>query len=314
MEVIAISAKAMLPLFVFMGLGYLCRARGILDKSASKQLSNVCFKFFLSTYSAQTIYNANLRDEFELKPVLFVAVSLVTVFLIAWFIVTRFEKDKVLIPTLIQGIYKSNYAILGIPLVQSICGSNANLGIVSVIMVVLVPLNNTLSAFIFEKYTGKATSPMDLVLKVLKNPLILGSLIGIVLNVCKVPIPAWIMSSIISKISALTTPVAMIALGASFEFSTIGKYAKYITWAIIGKLLLIPMILIPLAMAMGIRGPALLAITVFAGAPNAVNSYSTAVALGGDGDLANEIVIMTSLLSIFTLFGWFCLVGFVTGF
>ena len=313
MDVIRISAIAIAPLFVFMMLGYYFKKKNYLSPSSTKQINILVFRYFLSIMCAETIYKANLREDVELLPVLVVAIGIIGIFLISWLIIPRFVKDKTQIPVMIQGIYKSNYAILGIPIAQSICGAD-NIGIVSVIAVILVPLNNCISAFIFEKYTGNATSVPKLLLNIIKNPLVVGSLLGLLLNVTGVKIPSWIMTGIVAKLSALATPLSMIALGASFEFSQIGKYKTMLTWAVIAKLLIVPGIIIPVAIMLGIRSVALVGVMIYAAAPNAVNSYSTAVAMGGDADLANEIVVMTSLLSMLTMFGWFVLIGLTVGF
>ena len=313
MDVIRISAIAIAPLFVFMMLGYYFKKKNYLSPSSTKQINILVFRYFLSIMCAETIYKANLREDVELLPVLVVAIGIIGIFLISWLIIPRFVKDKTQIPVMIQGIYKSNYAILGIPIAQSICGAD-NIGIVSVIAVILVPLNNCISAFIFEKYTGNATSVPKLLLNIIKNPLVVGSLLGLLLNVTGVKIPSWIMTGIVAKLGALATPLSMIALGASFEFSQIGKYKTMLTWAVIAKLLIVPGIIIPVAIMLGIRSVALVGVMIYAAAPNAVNSYSTAVAMGGDADLANEIVVLTSLLSMLTMFGWFVLIGLTVGF
>ena len=181
MDVILISAKALLPLFAFMMLGYYFQKKKYLSESTTKQINIIVFRFFLSIMCAETIYKANLKEDVELLPVLMVAGGIIFVFLLSWLIVPRFVKDKTQIPVMIQGIYKSNYAILGIPIAQSICGAD-NIGIVSVIAVILVPLNNAISAFIFEKYTGNATSVPKLLLNIIKNPLVVGSLVGLAVN------------------------------------------------------------------------------------------------------------------------------------
>ena len=313
MDVIRISAIAIAPLFVFMMLGYYFKKKNYLSPSSTKQINILVFRYFLSIMCAETIYKANLKEDVELLPLLVVAIGIIGIFLISWLIIPRFVKDKTQIPVMIQGIYKSNYAILGIPIAQSICGAD-NIGIVSVIAVILVPLNNCISAFIFEKYTGNATSVPKLLLNIIKNPLVVGSLIGLILNLTGVRIPSWIMTGIVAKLGALATPLSMIALGASFEFSQIGKYKTMLTWAVIAKLLIVPGIIIPVAILLGIRSVALVGVMIYAAAPNAVNSYSTAVAMGGDADLANEIVVLTSLLSMLTMFGWFVLIGLTVGF
>ena len=193
MDVILISAKAILPLFAFMMLGFWIKKRGFLSDDATKQINILVFRFFLPIMCAETIYKANLREDVELLPVLMVTFGIIGIFLISWLIVPRFIKDKTQIPVMIQGIYKSNYAILGIPIAISIYGAE-NIGVVSVIAVILVPLNNALSAFIFERYTGKATSGSKLVLNIIRNPLVLGSLAGLILNLTGIVIPDWILS------------------------------------------------------------------------------------------------------------------------
>ena len=313
MDVILISAKAILPLFAFMMLGFWIKKRDLLSDSATKQINILVFRFFLPVMCAETIYKANLREDVELLPILMVTFGIIGVFLISWLIVPRFIKDKTQIPVMIQGIYKSNYAILGIPIAISIYGAE-NIGVVSVIAVILVPLNNALSAFIFERYTGKATSGSKLILNIIRNPLVLGSLVGLILNLTGIVIPDWILSGIFSKLGAMATPLSMIALGASFVFSQIRTYRRPLFWACLAKLVFVPALIIPLSIILGARGAGLVGITIYAASPNAVNSYSTAVAMGGDADLANEIVVMTSLLSMITMFLWFVLIGFAVGF
>ena len=312
MDVIRISAIALAPLMVYMALGFFLKKRNYLSASATKQLNIVCFRFFLSVMCGETIYKANLKEDVELLPVLVVAVGIVAVFGISWIIVPRFVKDKTQIPVMIQGIYKCNYAILGIPIAQSIYGGNV--GIASVIAVILVPLNNTLSALIFERYTGASSSPLKICYKVLTNPLVVGSPVGLLLNITGIVIPGWIMTSIVAKISGLATPLSMIALGASFEFGFIRKYKIHLTWAVLGRLVFVPMLVLPISIALGLRGMNLVSVMIFATSPNAVNSYSTAVAMGGDADLANEIVVMSSIVSMLTMFLWFVGVGMLVGF
>ena len=313
MEVIRISAIAITPLMVFMAIGYFFQKRNYMNPQTTKQLNIVVFRYFLPLMCGETIYKANLREDVELIPVLIVALSILGVFFISWIIIPRFIKDKTQIPVMIQGLYKANYAILGIPIAQSICGAG-NIGIVSIIAAVLVPLNNALSAFIFEKYTGNSTSVGKLIYKIITNPLVVGSLGGLFLNIAGVKLPTWIMTGIISKLSNLATPLSMIALGASFEFGFIKKYKTQIFWACFGKLVILPAILIPLAIALGVRHVGLVGVAIYAAAPNAVNSYTTAVAMGGDADLANEIVVMSSILSMITMFVTFVIIGSTVGF
>lgn len=312
MQVIQVCASAIIPLLLFMALGYYLKKASFLNNESARQLNIICFRFMLSVYSGVTIYKADLKASMDIKCVLFIMISLVLMFLGSILLVPRFEKDRTRIPVIIQGIYKSNFAILSLPIAQALC--NGDISIVAVVMVFLVPVNNILSAFVFEHYTGKSTSKADLLLKVLKNPIVVGSLTGIALNLLKVPIPKLILDGFLTKLGNLTTPLSLLALGASFEFTYVRKYKKILTAVSLVKLILCPLIIISAAIAIGLRGPSLVAAMIFASGPNAINSYSTAVSMGGDGDLANEIVVLTSIFSMATMFAWFCLVGFIVGF
>ena len=312
MEVIRISAIAIIPLMAFMALGFFFRRRNYLEPESTRRINILVFRFFLPIMCAETIYKADLHKDVEALPLVIVASGILLSFFISWLIVPRFEKDRTRIPVMIQGIYKCNYAILGIPIAQTICGAE-NLGIVSVIAVLIVPANNILSALIFEKYTGSSTSVPKMLLKVISNPLVVGSAVGLLFNITGVVIPSWIMTGIVAKLGALATPLSMIALGASFEFTHIRKYSKHLTWAVLARLVLIPAVTVPAAIVLGVRGSSLVGIMIYAASPNAVNSYSTAVALGGDADLANEIVVMSSIISMATMFLWFVAVGSIVG-
>ena len=60
---------------------------------------------------------------------------------------------------------------------------------------------------------------------------------------------------------------------------------------------------------LGFRGEALACLLIASGAPTAVSSFSTAQVMGGDGELAAQIVIISSVLCIFTLFCWIYLLS-----
>ena len=118
-----------------------------------------------------------------------------------------------------------------------------------------------------------------------------------------------ILEGVISKLAAIATPAAMMALGAGFDFKSMKKWAGQLAFVCLGKLIIMPLILVPLAVWLGIRGANLLAVLIFSGAPTAVNSYSTAVSMGGNEELAGEVVAVTSLLSVFTLFVFLTALG-----
>ena len=71
-----------------------------------------------------------------------------------------------------------------------------------------------------------------------------------------------------------------------------------------GKLIIVPAIFLPIAIAMGFRDAELVALLALFGSPTAVSSFTMAQQMGGDSELAGHLVVLGSLFSIITMFFW----------
>ena len=142
---------------------------------------------------------------------------------------------------MLQGFFRSNYAILGIPLVNYICGDNAT-GTTSLMVAVVVPLFNLLATISLEKFRNNDVNMTKLISGVFKNPLIIGCLIGALFLIFKIKLPVVIDESV-NKISVIASPFAIISLGAGFTFSNIRNYAKETFIVVFVRLIFVPMII-----------------------------------------------------------------------
>lgn len=318
MEIIRISFNAIAPMFLFMLLGYFFKTKNFLSEEVAVKINRIVFFFFIPIMVICNIYECDLRAAFDLKGVLFSCGVIVASFFGSWFICSRVTKDRTIIPVVVQGIYKCNYVLIGLEVAKSFFGSDVG------IMAILVPfvsiINNILAVYIFEHYSDKPKTQSMMkkigstLLKMLKNPLIFGTILALLINISGITIPSFIYKGFLSKISAMTTPLSLLVIGAGFSFTGLKKYAKVLTWTVISRNFIQPLIFIPLAMACGLTGRALAAVAVITAGPNAVNSYSIALQMGGNAELADQIVIMTSLVSMLSLFLTFCVIGWTTGF
>ena len=138
---------------------------------------------------------------------------------------------------------------------------------------------------------------------IVTNPLIIGAFLGLLFLIFNIKLPAFIVSSI-KDLSKIATPLSLLLLGASFSFSDIKKYIKETAIVVFGKLIVLPCVFLSIAYFLGFRGITLLSLMVMFSAPTAVSSFQMAKQMGGDGDLASQIVVFTSSLSIVTVFAW----------
>ena len=138
-------------------------------------------------------------------------------------------------------------------------------------------------------------------LDIAKNPLIIGSVLGIIALTTGVQLP-YMFEKAISNVASVATPLALIVLGGFFDFKKIKGNVKQLIIGISGRLVVIPLICVTIAILLGFRGSVLIAIFTTFAAPTAVTSFTMAKQMGGDGDLAAQIVALGTLFSILTVF------------
>lgn len=312
MEIIAVAFKAVAPILIMMAVGYYLKKIGFFKEGTVGDLNKLSFKLLLPVFCITSIYDVDFSKHGDWRAIVFVVSSIVIAFFVSWLFFSHREQDRTRIPVLVQGFYKCNFVVMGAQIGTSIYGDD--LGMIAVLFPFVTMTNNVLSVVIFEYYRGKSLSPKKIIFNVLKNPIIIGTLIGIALKLIPFRLPDLIYKEVLKKFAAMTTPVSLLALGASFNFASIAKYRKTLVPFLIVRQIIVPMILLPIGILCGLRGTSLAALTLFAAGSNAINSYPTAVMMGGDADLANEIVVFTSIACILSLFLAFCAIGATVGF
>ena len=203
---------------------------------------------------------------------------------------------------MIQGVFRSNFVIFGIPVATSIYG-DGNVGTTAMLIAVIVPLFNMLAVISLEIFRGSQINIKKILKGVVTNPLIIGAFVGIVFLLVGIKLPTCIMETV-EDVSKMATPLGLILLGASFAFSDVKKYLHETIFIVITKLIVVPLIMIPLSVFLGIRGIALLTLTIIYGAPTGVSTFQMAKQMDGDSDLAAQIIVFTSFFCIITMFMW----------
>lgn len=215
-------------------------------------------------------------------------------------VVPRIEPDKRKCGAMIQAMFRSNYAYFGIPLVQAIF-PQSDTSVASLLVVIVVPLFNVLAVVVLEMFRGGKADPRQIIKKILTNPLIIGSLAGLIILITGIRIPS-ILQKPIDDLSKVATPLALFLLGASIDFSKTGAHVRQLSLCVLAKLVVFPLTAVLAGALMGVRGVELASLLIIFGAPTAVNSAVMAQQMGSDGDLATEAVVFTTAFSALTVF------------
>ena len=302
MENLILSLNVILPLFLTMSLGYLLKYLNMFDNNTLDKMNNIIFKSFLPMLLFYNIYKTDLKGVFNLNLIIFSATCVVALYLTLYLIVPLIEKDNKKCGALLQGLFRSNFVIFGIPIIESLFGSE-KIGVPTLLVAIVVPLFNALSVLALETFRGGKPNFKKIFIGVIKNPLIIASCLGILTLILKIKLPTPIEKTI-SDVSKIATPLSLVLLGGSFKFDEIKKYIKQTTIAVIGKTILIPCIMLPICIMFGYRGVELSTLMIIFAAPTAISSFTMAQQMDSDSDLAGQIVVFTSAFCVITVFIW----------
>lgn len=302
-----VAVNAVLPSFLIIALGLFVRRRGMLEESSLGKFNSVAFRVFLPFQIFKNIYDSPLGEAFDLKLVLFVFFGLIAAGGLALLTAVLTEQRRDRRGVMAQGMFRANYVLLGMPLLESLFGESVT-GLASLMIVIDIPLYNMLSVVFLEMFAGNEINLRKMLKDIATNPLIDATAVALLAKALHLPVYAFpAFASALKSLAAVATPLCLFILGGSFVPSGIGDYARSLWLTIAFKLLVIPGIALAAAAAIGIRGPALGVVMMSFGAPTAVNSYTMARELGGDGELAASIVVIDTALSCLSLFGWIVL-------
>ena len=313
-ENFAISVNAVLPLIICMAAGYLFRRTKLVDEGFCRKCNTFCFKTFLPLMIFMNVYNSDLESAVQPGAFLFAAAAVLVIFaaaflLIPW-IVRKGSVDSAGSPVsagsrqavLIQCIFRSNFVIFGYQVVANVYGAG-QAAVASVMAAIVVPLYNVLAVITLEYFTNSKNGLRPVILGIIKNPLIIGAVAALLFKLSGLTLPAPLHTGL-SDMAGMATPLALVVLGGTFHFDALRRNAGALAIGTLGKIVVSPLVMVPIAAALGFRDANLLSLVIVFASPAAVNSYTMAAAYGHDPELAGQLVVVTSVLSMVSVFGW----------
>lgn len=299
MENFIVSVSCVTPIFLLIMLGYYTRANHVVPKETFDNISKICFNVLLPLMMFNNVYSADISVAFSPPLILYLIAETIIVFLIAFFLVRHTIRDTRAQGIYIQNAFRSNIAVIGISLAQILMDEN---GVASMTMAitVLVPLFNALSVIALEICRGQQVKIRETVRNILKNPLILGALLGGIALFFGLRIPFSVRSAI-KDAGKAGSVMTLLALGASFRFIGLKKNGKRLLCCVFMRLMLVPALVLGAAVAIGMRGNNLAVIMICTGSPLATTTYPMALVYESDYELAGSQVVVSSILCCFTM-------------
>ena len=304
MDNLIFSLNATVPVFLMMALGLVFRKIGWIDDVFASKMNKFVFLVPLPVLVFEDLATVDFSEVWDLKFVLFCfGATLVGIGIAA--AVSFLWKDKSIQGEFIQASYRSSAALLGIAFIQNIYG---DAGMAPLMIIGSVPLYNVMAVVVlsfFQPERKRLDKEMwkETLKGIVTNPIIIGIAAGIIWSVLKIPMPS-IMEKTVSSVSAVATPLGLMAMGAAFDIRKAFAKAKPAAVATVMKLVGFAAVFLPMAVMLGFRREELVALLVMLGSATAVSCFVMAKNMGHEGVLTSSVVMLTTLFSAFTLTGW----------
>lgn len=304
MENLIFSLNATIPIFLMMLLGMLFRKLGWMDEVFAAKMNKFVFLVPLPVLLFEQLATVDFSEVWDIKFILFcfvvtaISITISTLISLLW-------KDRSVKGEFIQATYRSSAALLGIAFIQNIYGTA---GMAPLMIIGSVPLYNIMAVVVLSVFKpGNNSFDKALVKKTLKgivtNPIIIGIVAGFVWSALKLPMPS-ILHKTVSSIGATATPMGLMSMGATFEMKKTTSKMKPTLVAVFMKLVGFCAIFLPMAALLGFRNEEMIAILVMLGSATTVSCFVMARNMGHEGTLSSGVIMMTTLLSAFTLTMW----------
>lgn len=295
------SLQKVLPFFILIFLGIAIRRKGFLTKEFFQQTNKFVYRIALpiSLFLKGSGINWDSASELSFLGVVFVFA--VGSFLIIWLVSEVIFKEKNLIGTIVQGAFRSNYILLGIPLLSEVAGEGLT-KYATMVSAVTIPTYSILAIFILtiRGSSEKKVNIWGVLKKIATNPLFVATIAGLIISLFRINIPI-ILFNTAQYIGNTATPLGLMAIGGMFNFQEAKSKIKPAIFSSIIKIIILPLGIVFVAYLIGFRKEMLFLFFIVFGSPVAVSSYSVATEMGGDKDLASNILIITTLFSSLTL-------------
>jgi malate permease and related proteins len=302
MEIFRFSFDAVFPLMLIVALGFLLQRLKLINDTFIDIANKFCFNVAFPVSLFLSISEIDLRVAVNWPLYGFALGAILLILGLLLLTVPRLVQGNPQRGALIQGIYRGNFLLMGYPLARNLFG-DAGVAPVAMLLPVVILLYNFIAVVLLEYYdqSSKGLILRKVIWGIVKNPLIIGSLLGTAASLLRLEMPLYIGRAV-EDVASIAYPLALVLLGGQFKWHKLTGNAGLLAGAVLTRMALLPVLVIGAAILLGFRGPNLGAIYILFCAPTAVSSYIMARNMHSDSDLAGQIVLITTLVSGLTLF------------
>lgn len=295
-----VALRVVLPMAITMGVGSLVRAAGVVRREDMDPLNRLIFKVLMPCLLFKNIYNIDFSANSYPKELACIIVGMLVVFTFAVVVPRYLVKDPKQAASVGQAVFRCNYVLFGVAVTESIYGAG-NAGLTALLGSIVVPGTSALSVVLLEMARNQKASVKQLARSVLSNPLVISAILALSIKLLNISLPEVVVS-VVESLAGTATAISFLSLGVSLNVGELRNNRYPMLVGVTLRMILLPLLFLPVVVALGFRRESLCALMIFFSSPTAISSYPMAVAMDADGSLAGQLVCITTLVSVVTMF------------
>lgn len=290
------------PVFIVLLLGYFAKQKRYIDDNFVDKGTWIVFYMALPFKLFYDIKNARI-ESLHPKYVLYIVLGVIFIIIIALLIAKALRiEDKKKLSAFVHCAYRSNFVYVGFPILDIIYNGAPSMEHMIVIVSFGLTLYNISAIVLLTYYSeaeDKSISVKDILIKIIKNPMIVGVVFGAIFNFLHIPVYQGVDKAI-EMVAKISTPMSLILIGASLNFESSKSDFKLMFISAFIKTVLAPLILIPIGIKLGFTNMELGIAYVFWATPCAANCFIFTKQMKSDYEFASKVITLSFIMSVIT--------------
>lgn len=293
--------ESILPIFLLVILGVVLKRTRLINESFWSGLEQFGYFVLFPALLFQTLSTTDFSslDSGSVGLVSLLAVGVMTALVLAiWPLLKARGMGGPSYTSVFQTSTRWN-GFMALAIAEKLTGQTG-LSVIAIIMAsIIVPLN-LINVGVMVWFSGESRGLKTFVVRIVTNPIIIGALLGVLVNFAGISIYAPVMTAV-DLIASASLGLGLVTVGAGLRVADALKPQPSVLMTVVLKLLVFPAVAVLLALVFGLSGEIVVMIALGAAVPTAMNGYVLAKQMGGDADLYAAAATVQTVAAFFTI-------------
>lgn len=298
-----------LELILVIAFGRFLKYIKFFTEETISQINNFVFTIAFPMSILVSFYGKNISYEESTKYILVIITFFIIQLIYSLGAAKLLEKERKDFVSTANCLYRGNFIILGFPLINALLGEEG-MALTGIAVVISQLFYNITTVSLYSTLEeSEKVKIREVFVNVLKNPMALSGIIGFLIMIANINL--GFLYNPLKLVGSVGSPLALLCLGYSLEFSYIKKFASHAMLITFLKLIIFPSILVVFINILNIEYIYSVILLILFGAPTAVNTFTFAKKYNSNIELVGSYVVLSTIVFTATIPIWIYILNII---